>query len=819
MDPINRGPEEYGHDDDGQVTRPRPPRDPLAADLGQSKPAPVRTVRLVTGEFALTVNPVDGSEIENCPPHERPQPPARNGADERAELARAARPPAPPGPTQPRLPLLERHEERERVVRLLARGRSVRITGPSGSGRTVLLDAVADDCADLAPDGVVRLSGYGRTASDVLYDLFAAVYEAPLYRPDHEELLRLVREIGAVVVLDDAEIGGNPLDVLLDATPECAFLIAATPDIPAPSARADVEEVLLGGLDRSGSLELLERSVGRVLTEDESNWAGDLWFESEGLPLRFIQAGALLRQRDRVRTAEDAFDDYGVFQAAPADAPFEAGDGADRPLPSLAEGAAPAALLASRLSESARATLRLAVALGGEVPHQAHLPALVGDTHADAALAELAASALVSPVGSRYRLAAGVQAQLELSGYADALQENALAAARHYTWWAGHPSVTPERVCAEADAVLAALDVLVPVTTAPQDEDEESVSVQLARTAAPAFAAGLHWSAWERVLRLGVEASELAEDLGEQAYFHHELGVLALCGNQLDRARAELEASVATRGELADKRGTTVGRRALALVTDRSGTLQLTSGRTPAGEEVSDARHDESVPPPGGVPSSPSRTGPSSDTVTMLAHPVGAAAPAAGPRGMAGRLVTGTRRNLVAAGAGALLVAVLGTVVTLGATSEHNTDTPSEKVGVNPSATQDAQDDSLGADTPEKGDDDPSPGAVASPADPTPTATAVRPSGEPSGTRTGTSTPSRSPSGSPSKRPTHKPSPSPSKSSPSGSPSPSPSKSSPSGSPSPSPSASTSTTPSTSDSASGPVPSRAPTRTQGGTAI
>lgn len=164
------------------------------------------------------------------------------------------------------------------------------------------------------------------------------------------------------------------------------------------------------------------------------------------------------------------------------------------------------------------------------------------------------------------------------------------------------PSVTPERVCAEADALLAALDVLVPVTTVPQDEDEESVSVQLARTAAPAFAAGLHWSAWERVLRFGVEASELADDLGEQAYFHHELGVLALCGHQLDRSRAELEASVAMRGELADKRGTTAGRRALALVTDRSGTLQLTGGRTAAGEEVPDARHEESVSPPGGVP-------------------------------------------------------------------------------------------------------------------------------------------------------------------------------------------------------------------------
>lgn len=273
MDPNTRGPEDYGHDDDGQAPRSRPPRDPLTTDLGQHTPALARTVQLVSGDFLLTVNPVDGSEIENCPPHERPQRPVKFSTAERTELARTAQPPVPPGPAQPRLPLLERQEERERLVRLLARGRSVRLTGPSGSGRTSLLDAVADDCADLAPDGVVRLSGYRRTASDLLHDLFAAVYSAPLHRPERDELLQLVHEIGAVVVLDDVEFGGSALDELLDATPECAFLISTTPDVAAPSADSLLEEVFLGGLDRSGGLELLERAVGRVLTEDESNWA------------------------------------------------------------------------------------------------------------------------------------------------------------------------------------------------------------------------------------------------------------------------------------------------------------------------------------------------------------------------------------------------------------------------------------------------------------------------------------------------------------------------------------------------------------------
>lgn len=823
---MDRGPEEHGHDDGGQAPRPRPPRDALTPAFGQPAPVLARTVQLVSGDCLLTVNPVDGSEVENCPPRERPGRPGKHPAAERAEIDRAARPPVPPGPSSPRLPLLERDAERERLVRLLARGRSVRLTGPSGSGRTALLDLVAEDCADLAPDGVVRLSGHRRTTGELLHDLFATVYKAPLHRPGQDELLDLVREIGAVVVLDDLEFGGSALDELLDATPECAFLLAVTPDVPAPSADSSLEEVFLSGLDRAGGLELLERSVGRVLTEEESNWAGDLWFESEGLPLRFVQAGALLRQRDRLHGDADAFDGFGVFQGAPVDAPFASGDGHDVPLPSIAEGAAPAALLAARLSESARATLRFAVALGGEVPHQAHLPALVGDTHADAALAELVSCALVTPVGSHHRLAAGVQTQLEAAGYADDADERAVTAAQHYAWWAGHPSVTPERVVVEADAVLATLTAVVPLSPKlstspdqggpPSAEDEESAAVRLARQAAPAFAAGLQWGAWERALRCGAEAARLAGAVGDQAYFHHELGVLALCSGQLDRARAELEASIGLRGALADKRGTVAGRRALALVADRSGATPP-GGRTAAGEEVPDARHEESASPPGGAPpgfvsgyGAPRMPG---DTSTLVTNQAGT-----GPDGKGGgvkdRLVSGARRNLVAAGAGALLAAVLGTVVTLGATSGNNDNAPSEKFGINPSASPGVDDGELGADRAKQGSGD-DPGAVSAPTDPGPDGTpgtaddptptrSGSPSDEPSGTG-GPEKPTKSPSTSPTKSPSKPPPSTPSESE-SGSGSPSGSPTSPA--PTPSPSESSEPPPQTSNSASGPASSR-----------
>ncbi|MEU5170230.1 ATP-binding protein [Streptomyces mutomycini] len=817
MDPTNRGPEEYGNDRSGDDGAPRrPSRDPLTPDFGhQTPPQQPRTVQLTSGDFLLTVNPVDGSEIEPCRPGERPAAPVRRTTAQRADRERAAAPPVPPGPPSPQMPLLERRDERERLLRLLGRGRSVCLTGPAGSGRTALLDAVAADCADLAPDGVVRLSGHKRTAGELLYGLFEAVYSAPLQRPDREGLLALVHGIGAVVVVDDLELGGAALQELLDATPECAFLLATTPDVGAPAADANLETVVLTGLGRSASIELMEHVVERALTEEEANWAGDLWFESEGLPLRFVQAGALLRQRDGLRTGQEASDGY---DDDPADAPpFGRGEPAGSlPLPSLGEGAAPAALLASRLSEAARETLRFAVALGGEVPHQAHLPALVGDTHADAALGELAVSGLLSPAGPRYRLAAGVLAQLEVSGYGESADAHARSAAQHYSWWAGHPSVTPERAVAEADALLASMTRLVPA----EAPGQASVAVLLARSAAPAFAAGMQWGVWEKALRAGQEAARIAGEVAEEAYFHHELGVLALCTGHLDRARAELEASIGMRGALADKPGAVAGRRALALVADRSGEPVPS---TPAGEEGPARRHDESAPPSGGVPAAkplfPRLTDTSGTLITRQDPPrTGASSGRTG-------VLLGARRNLVAVGAGALLAAVLGTVVTLGATSGSE-DPEGQNVTTEQSADEGDGGNGYSADEPADGpaagegtagggSSSPGPSGTATPStSATPSPGATDPSTSPGKGETSSGSPSDRPtqgSPSPTKKPTKTPTTSPSESE-----TPSESPSDPE-TPTPTPSESETTTdPSMSDSASGPADTVTASTTQDG---
>jgi hypothetical protein len=65
---------------------------------------------------------------------------------------------------------------------------------------------------------------------------------------------------------------------VLAATPECAFLFAATLETPVPFADSHVEEVPVSPLSRHACRELLRWSIGREFTENEDFWADDVSF-------------------------------------------------------------------------------------------------------------------------------------------------------------------------------------------------------------------------------------------------------------------------------------------------------------------------------------------------------------------------------------------------------------------------------------------------------------------------------------------------------------------------------------------------------------
>lgn len=571
------------------------PAHPAAAEPGGGETTAdgsSRTGGVVSGALRLEVNAPDGTSVSECPPALRPEPVA-------APVDPTVRPRSTSG-------LLERDALCERLRGQLLAGRSVRLVGPAGSGRSAVLDAVAASCSGLAPAGVVRLTGYARTSADLLQDLFAATHHAPRYRPGRRLIPGLLRDLCAIVVIDDVEFGGEALEDLLASAPESAFLITTGIGTADPLPGSRIEDTRLPGLSRQSSLALLAKLAGRSLDETERAWAVDLWFESEGLPLRFVQAAALLRHREAAIEAMaaglpglewlgPAGTDTGIdmlggpdpaaanpgagsgplggsgsgrgelaLARQPAQGGFEAylsqHLGGDQPipdpvpLPSVAESAAPAVRLSRGLSTAARRTLRLATALGGEIPSAPHLPALIDVGQGEEALAELVEAGLAAPVGNHHHRLVGDVTALLAQEWPD--EDAARDAAQHFTWWTGHASVTEPQIAAEAEVLLAAMH-------SDRDAGRHPQVVLLARAAAPAFALALRWGAWERALRFGLEAARATAAVAEEAWFHHELGVLALCVGAQDRSRAELEASVALRGALGDSRGTAAGKRAL----------------------------------------------------------------------------------------------------------------------------------------------------------------------------------------------------------------------------------------------------------------
>ncbi|WP_051939961.1 ATP-binding protein [Phaeacidiphilus oryzae] len=723
------------------------PRAESGGPRGLTGPAAV-----ISGDLLLTVDTPGGTTVEPCPPERRPGASAdafsTAGWEEPETVPLPALAPGQPG--QPGLrgqavagaaeaengPLLERVAECRRLSTLLAQGRSVRVTGPRGSGKSAVLSLLAASAEGLAPNGVVRLAGYRRTVNDLLQDLFAATAPPlfrgdgspgrPRFRPDRAQLRVLLREVGAVVVIDDLECGGELLEELLETAPECAFLVSATPDVPPPVPDSRMEDAVLRGLSREGALRLLSERTGRPLTDEEQAWAADLWFESGGLPLRFVQAAAVLRHRDAARADRSAaaVDPEGPTRPLPvlprdpragyrargvpegfAGGLFDAmagpgpggGAAADSggraaaaasvdllgPLPDIADSAPPALRLAAGLGPEARRTLRLAAALGGECPAAPHLAALAEVGHGEAALRELVECGLATRVGTHLRLAEGVAEMLAGDAVEDVESVRTVQdAVRHFAWWTGHSAVMADQVSDEAEVLLAALQAV-------RDTGGHGAVVRLARSAAPCFALALRWSAWERTLRYGLEAARTNRAVAEEAWFHHELGVLAFCVGAYDRARAELESAVALRGALGDTRGVAAGRTVLELLgvstaaqglpagslpqhrTRRLGVFQSAGGGAGAGRS-------RSAGAGAGVPAPP--PAPGSRTAPGAGGPGAPGAPGGGPdfpgpavpepSGWGHGLIT--RRNMAAAASGAVLLGALASVVALGAGTHGN---------------------------------------------------------------------------------------------------------------------------------------------------
>lgn len=180
------------------------------------------------------------------------------------------------------------------------------VYGRPGIGKTTLIIRLAHEVAYRFPDGVLYADLGDHDRPEDVLDRFLAtsgvdVAQLPPGRPERAAAYqRRLAERRVLVVLDDVK-SWTQLAPLLPDSPACAALVTSRDRLPWP---AGAHEVDLDVLDRSTSVELLERVIGQRRAAADPAAMRQLANLCGGLPLALRVAGTRLAAHPRwpVRT-------------------------------------------------------------------------------------------------------------------------------------------------------------------------------------------------------------------------------------------------------------------------------------------------------------------------------------------------------------------------------------------------------------------------------------------------------------------------------------------------------------------------------------
>ncbi|MGH2523872.1 MAG: ATP-binding protein, partial [Anaerolineales bacterium] len=186
-------------------------------------------------------------------------------------LGQPALPRALPTPVllrpDPFLDLLDREVEVNTVLAAVRSTRRIEFYGQPGLGKTALLRHLGHHALTQAfPDGVLSLQARRKPLADLLQSLFDAFYERdPDFKPTDVQIRRALQGKRAIIFLDDVEWEREDVEALIEAAPDCTFLLAA----PKRHWWGEGRALALHGLPLDESLKLMERELGRPLKPEE----------------------------------------------------------------------------------------------------------------------------------------------------------------------------------------------------------------------------------------------------------------------------------------------------------------------------------------------------------------------------------------------------------------------------------------------------------------------------------------------------------------------------------------------------------------------
>ena len=426
--------------------------------------------------------------------------------------------------------LLDRAAESEAALQTLPELAPVEFYGQSGIGKTALLRHLAYNTPDgHFPDGMIYRDQVGRQpAADLLQFLFDSFYESERdYKPREAELLNLLRDKRALVLLDDVDLPRAEIERALNAAPECAFLLSSEERHIFGEGRA----LRLQGLPDPEATQLLERELGRLLAPGEQVPAQAICALLQGHPLHIAQAAAAAQERN-----------------------LPLGELAEKMQAAKAKGQNPADLLNQLMidsdSDDEKRAIAAMAALDGAPARAETLAALSGISDFEATLEKLTRRKIVETRVDGYQLTGPLQAIMQKGWDLTEWRDNALA---YLTAWAEEQRRDHRRLEESSAALLSVFNWAL--LNGRWDEAK-----RLGKALDVALTLSGRWEAWGQVLRQVGEGAAAVGDEEMAAWVLHQQGSRALCLGDDEAARRYLTEAMERRAAMGDHAAASITR-------------------------------------------------------------------------------------------------------------------------------------------------------------------------------------------------------------------------------------------------------------------
>ena len=376
--------------------------------------------------------------------------------------------------------------------------------------------------------------------ADLLQVLFDAFFESlPEFKPTEAEIRLALQELQAIIFLDDLRLPNDEILSLLNSAPRCAFVFSSVER----KLWGEGQHIHLQGLPQKDALALLERELGRSISDEELTNAKKIVELLRGHPLRILQTSSLVREKSR------AIREISQQQRS---ADLEAAILQD---------------IVNATSEEQKRSLAILSAAGGNALSLEHLAAISHDPNAQKTIEGLISLGLVGTDGPRYKLTGNLASTLStlwnLSDWEDAL-------VRYFIRWL-EKEAAPALVESSAEALIYS------IRRAGERKRWREV-VLLGRALERYFILWKRWQAWAELLELILKAAKVLVDRKTEAWALHQMGSRAMCLGDKELAHEFLSQALDIRKAIKDKAGAKVTQHNLNVLLRGSGTL---NGRKP----------------------------------------------------------------------------------------------------------------------------------------------------------------------------------------------------------------------------------------------